>query len=234
MFLGLTGRLAGVTDSFPANMVKVLANQLGTDATAIATIKSIYRGKAGPQAEGSVERRLREQRTWARQTLGFEVFAPEIERELAATLTMRARDAASQAELVTFAEEWLYERRIVLPGVSTLEDRANAAFRAIETLAMEVINGAIKPAPTSIRDLPPRAGDADRGGHLLLEGHVIFQRQNHSMDYEGVGTGLALVHRITERHSGRIWCDTAPSQGCTFYLELPTPEQADFQTDVPV
>ena len=39
MFLGLTGRLAGVTDSFPANMVKVLANQLGTDATAIATIK---------------------------------------------------------------------------------------------------------------------------------------------------------------------------------------------------
>ena len=109
MFLGLTGRLAGVTDSFPANMVKVLANQLGTDATAIATIKSIYRGRAGPQAEGSVERRLREQRTWARQTLGFEVFSPEIERELAATLTMRARDAASQAELVTFAEEWLYE-----------------------------------------------------------------------------------------------------------------------------
>ncbi|WP_300652243.1 Tn3 family transposase [Hydrogenophaga sp.] len=146
MFLGLTGRLAGVTDSFPANMVKVLANQLGTDATAIATIKSIYRGKAGPQAEGSVERRLREQRTWARQTLGFEVFAPEIQRELTATLTMRARDAASQAELVTFAEEWLYERRIVLPGVSTLEDQANAAFRAIETLAMEVINGAVKPA----------------------------------------------------------------------------------------
>ncbi|AOF84661.1 sensory box protein [Hydrogenophaga sp. RAC07] len=72
--------------------------------------------------------------------------------------------------------------------------------------------------------------DRDRARNLF----VMFQRQHHSMDYEGVGTGLALVHRIIERHGGRIWCDTAPSQGCTFYLELPTPEQADFQTDVPV
>ena len=71
-FLALTGRLAGATDSFPSSMVKVLANQVGVNVAAIATIKSIYRGKAGPQSESSVERRLREQRTWARETLGFQ------------------------------------------------------------------------------------------------------------------------------------------------------------------
>jgi len=143
VFLALTGRQAGATDSFPPNMVKTLSSQLGVDATAIATIKSIYRGKAGHQAEASVERALRDQRAWARHTLGFVNFSASVERELTSTLAVRARDAASQAELTTFAEEWLYERRVVLPGVSTLEGHANAAFRAIETLALEVINGAI-------------------------------------------------------------------------------------------
>ena len=143
--LALTGRLASVTDSFPPNVIKVLASQLHVDAAAIASIKSIYRGKSGAQAEGSVERRLREQRTWARDTLGFQKYNPAVEKELTATLAMRARDAAGQAELVTFAEEWLYERKVVLPGVELLEGLANVAFRAIETLALEVINSAIKP-----------------------------------------------------------------------------------------
>lgn len=146
VFLALTGRQAGATDSFPPNMVKALSNQLGVDATAIATIKSIYKGKAGHEAEASVERALRDQRAWARDTLGFVNFDAAIEAELTSTLAVRARDAATQAELATFAEEWLYERRVILPGVSTLNGHAHVAFRAIETLAMEVVNGAIKPA----------------------------------------------------------------------------------------
>lgn len=144
--LALTGRLASVTDSFPPNVVKVVARQLDVDAAAIASIKSIYRGKAGPKPEASIERRLREQRTWARETLGFKAYDVAVEKELSSTLAMRSRDAASQAELVTFAEEWLYEHRIVLPGVARLQDLANSAFRAIETLAFEVINGAVTSA----------------------------------------------------------------------------------------
>ncbi|MCB2016099.1 MAG: PAS domain S-box protein [Hydrogenophaga sp.] len=50
---------------------------------------------------------------------------------------------------------------------------------------------------------------------------VMFQRQHHSMDFEGTGTGLALAQRIIERHGGRIWAETAPGEGCTFFLTLP-------------
>jgi PAS domain S-box-containing protein len=50
---------------------------------------------------------------------------------------------------------------------------------------------------------------------------VMFQRQHHSMDFDGTGTGLALSQRIVERHGGRIWAETAPDQGCVFYFTLP-------------
>ncbi len=54
---------------------------------------------------------------------------------------------------------------------------------------------------------------------------VMFQRQHHSMDFEGTGTGLSLSQRIIERHGGRIWCESAPGQGCTFYFNLPLEEE---------
>ncbi len=50
---------------------------------------------------------------------------------------------------------------------------------------------------------------------------VMFQRQHHSMDFEGTGTGLALAQRIIERHGGRIWAETTPGEGCCFFFNLP-------------
>ena len=59
--------------------------------------------------------------------------------------------------------------------------------------------------------------DLDKATNLF----VMFQRQHHSMDFEGIGTGLALTRRIVERHGGRIWCEASAGQGCTFYFTLP-------------
>ena len=115
-----------------------------------------------------------------------------------------------------------------LPRVSGSADLLGDLFRHLVSNALKFSREGV---PPEIRISAERDGAvwriavADNGlgieAGYLERIFTIFKRLHREEDYPGTGVGLAICKRVVERHGGRIWAESEPGVGSTFYFTLP-------------
>ena len=52
---------------------------------------------------------------------------------------------------------------------------------------------------------------------------ILGELRHPRGQFAGNGVGLSICKKVVERHGGRIWVDSAPGEGTSFWFTLPVP-----------
>jgi two-component system, chemotaxis family, sensor kinase Cph1 len=146
--------------------------------------------------------------------------------------------AQSEVDLNAVAEQaidtlWpMIERRRALVRVAGRLPPAAVDPTLLGTVLGNLIGNALKfndsPRPSVEIGVtgrhPPTLYVRDNGIGVPREHHetifALFSRLHSRKKYDGTGLGLAIVRRIVESYGGRVWLESEPGQGSTFYFSL--------------
>ncbi len=145
-------------------------------------------------------------------------------------------------EIRLMLEQFLKERngRIIvpkpLPKVVCDKLRVTEALRNLLTNAIKYNDKAERTAEVGFLDRVGTKEGVERDVFYVRDNGVgippefrdevfrIFRRLHNASEKEtGTGAGLTFVKKIVERHNGRVWIESEPGQGTTFYFTLKQP-----------
>lgn len=158
-------------------------------------------------------------------------------------VTIRGRPPAPAEAETVFAQACADLRELIERSGATVTHEPLPTVLADETQLLRVFENLLSNAIKFRGPEPPRvhvwAEPRDRQWVFAVQDNGIgiepeererifapFQRLHSGAQYPGEGLGLALARRIVERHGGRIWLESQPGRGSTFYFTLPAAGKA--------
>lgn len=143
---------------------------------------------------------------------------------LARSVSERLSAAAPERQLLWEIEPGLHARGDPTLIGNVLANLLHNAWKYSATKPVAVIHIGQMPAHRLPPGTPAVYFVRDNGvGFDMADAAQLFgsfQRLPSSQGFEGSGIGLATVRRIIERHGGRVWAESRPGQGASFYFTL--------------
>jgi len=133
-------------------------------------------------------------------------------------------------ELHDDIERYGVQVRVATANLSVLADKEGILL-ALRNLLQNAVKFSRQATPPTVsidvekQDDDVRVVIRDNGVGFDMIHHEkifeMFQRLHRVDDIPGTGIGLAIVRKAVERMGGRVWANSAPGAGATFYLQLP-------------
>ena len=140
----------------------------------------------------------------------------EVARKVLEILNVSVKEADAQIVVETLPTIMADKQQIGLVLQNLLSNAIK--FRGSEPLRIDIsANRQVRDWVFSVKDngigIDPKYTDK------LFK---MFSRLHTKEEYPGTGIGLAIVKKIVERHHGRIWFESEPGKGTTFFFTIPS------------
>ena len=120
--------------------------------------------------------------------------------------------------------------RIEIESLPVVHANGDQLLRLFQNLISNAIKYGSESTPVIRISASSEAGDwtcsvSDNGIGIDSKHHdqifAAFRRLHKTSDHEGSGVGLAICKRIVDQYGGRIWVESEPGHGSTFYFTIP-------------